>query len=449
MRASIRHLCHPLDRLDPPTTSERGVRRLRRHHRPGTRRPRRRAPVPVRRLVLGRGRTREQQARANEMSTCFSVVHEPTGAMVGFARVLTDDVSFGWVADVFVLDDHRGRGVGVVPDAVRRRGVRARVAARARDARRARRVRQGRVRAAHPGRSLDGALEPGRPIPDARAARTVPRVLSHPVGTLRRHAGRTHDSSVSRLRTRGRTRARRRSSGARCSAARRARPRSTPRSRPARPDRSAPERAPATRSPTRTGSASSATSTGSSTRTRGGASRGSARCSSRRRTITCAPGSPTRSRSRRSPPASPASTGLCVPLTEAIALAHDCGHGPAGHASEEAFSPYVPGGYDHAVYGADVTLAPLNLCAETLDGVRNHSWRRPAPSTPEGEVVAWADRIAYVCHDFEDAVRAGILDPGRPARGGRRGRRAQGLAPGRRVRARGARRDRPHRVGSG
>jgi dGTPase len=102
---------------------------------------------------------------------------------------------------------------------------------------------------------------------------------------------------------------------------------------------------------------------------------------------------------------------LCVPLAEAIALAHDCGHGPAGHASEEAFSPYVPGGYDHAVYGADVTLAPLNLCAETLDGVRNHSWRRPPPSTPEGEVVAWADRIAYVCHDFEDAVRAGVLVP--------------------------------------
>jgi dGTPase len=102
---------------------------------------------------------------------------------------------------------------------------------------------------------------------------------------------------------------------------------------------------------------------------------------------------------------------LCLPLTEAIALAHDCGHGPAGHASEDAFSPYVPGGYDHAVYGADVTLAPLNLCVETLDGVRNHSWRRPPPATPEGEVVAWSDRIAYVCHDFEDAVRAGILVP--------------------------------------
>jgi dGTPase len=103
---------------------------------------------------------------------------------------------------------------------------------------------------------------------------------------------------------------------------------------------------------------------------------------------------------------------LCLPLVEAIALAHDCGHGPAGHASEEAFTPYLPdSGYDHAVYGADVTLAGLNLCHETLDGVRNHSWRRPPPSAPEGEVVAWADRIAYVCHDFEDAVRAGILEP--------------------------------------
>jgi dGTPase len=103
--------------------------------------------------------------------------------------------------------------------------------------------------------------------------------------------------------------------------------------------------------------------------------------------------------------------GLNLALVEAIALAHDCGHGPGGHASEEAFAPYLEGGYDHAVYGADVTLQPLNLCLETLDGVRNHSWRRPTPSTPEGEVVAWADRIAYVCHDFEDAVRAGILTP--------------------------------------
>jgi dGTPase len=77
--------------------------------------------------------------------------------------------------------------------------------------------------------------------------------------------------------------------------------------------------------------------------------------------------------------------GLNVALTEAIALGHDCGHGPGGHASEDALSPYVTGGYDHAQWGADVTLESLNLCTETLD------------------------RIAYVCHDFEDAVAAGIV----------------------------------------
>ncbi|HET8617269.1 MAG TPA: HD domain-containing protein [Actinomycetales bacterium] len=100
---------------------------------------------------------------------------------------------------------------------------------------------------------------------------------------------------------------------------------------------------------------------------------------------------------------------LNVSLTEAIAIGHDCGHGPGGHASEEAFDAFLPGGYDHAVWGADVVLVPLNLCRETLDGVRNHSWSRPAPSTPEGVVVSWADRIAYCAHDLEDAVRAGIV----------------------------------------
>src|SRR5580692_8664832 len=91
--------------------------------------------------------------------------------------------------------------------------------------------------------------------------------------------------------------------------------------------------------------------------------------------------------------------GLNVALTEAIALGHDCGHGPGGHASEDAFAPFLPEGYNHAIWGADVTLAPLNLCEETLDGVRHHSWSRPAPSTPEGAIVRLADRIAYVCHD--------------------------------------------------
>jgi dGTPase len=103
--------------------------------------------------------------------------------------------------------------------------------------------------------------------------------------------------------------------------------------------------------------------------------------------------------------------GLNQTLTEAIALGHDCGHGPGGHASEDALSPYVQDGFDHASWGADVTLTPLNLCSETLDGIRNHSWSRPAPRTPEGEVVSWADRIAYVCHDFEDAVVTRIVSP--------------------------------------
>ncbi len=102
---------------------------------------------------------------------------------------------------------------------------------------------------------------------------------------------------------------------------------------------------------------------------------------------------------------------LNVALTEAIALGHDCGHGPGGHACEDALGVFLPEGFDHAVWGAEVSLSGLNLCAETLDGIRNHSWSRPAPSTPEGEVVSWADRIAYVCHDWEDAVSAGIVTP--------------------------------------
>jgi dGTPase len=103
------------------------------------------------------------------------------------------------------------------------------------------------------------------------------------------------------------------------------------------------------------------------------------------------------------------SVGLNVALVEAIALGHDCGHGPTGHASEESLSIYLPEGYDHAPYGADVTLAGLNLTSEVLDGVRNHSWKRPAPRTPEGELVSVCDRIAYVCHDFSDATIAGIV----------------------------------------
>ncbi len=102
---------------------------------------------------------------------------------------------------------------------------------------------------------------------------------------------------------------------------------------------------------------------------------------------------------------------LNVALVEAVALGHDCGHGPFGHASEDALDPLVAGGFDHAPWGADITLAPLNLTFEVSDGIRNHSWTRPAPATPEGEVCAMADRIAYATHDAEDAARAGIVDP--------------------------------------
>ena len=101
--------------------------------------------------------------------------------------------------------------------------------------------------------------------------------------------------------------------------------------------------------------------------------------------------------------------GVNVTLADAIALGHDCGHGPGGHASEDAFDPFIEGGYDHGPWGADVVLTGLNLCAETLEGIRNHSWSRPAAGTVEGEIVSWADRIAYCAHDLEDAAHSGIV----------------------------------------
>jgi dGTPase len=104
--------------------------------------------------------------------------------------------------------------------------------------------------------------------------------------------------------------------------------------------------------------------------------------------------------------------GVNVALAEAIAVGHDCGHGPGGHASEDAFDAFVSEGYDHGPWGADVVLTGLNLCEQTLDGIRNHSWSRPTPATAEGEIVSWADRIAYCAHDLEDAAGAGIVDLG-------------------------------------
>ncbi len=58
------------------------------------------------------GRTVDEQRGANAVSTCFSLIHGPTGAQVGFARAISDDLRFTWVMDVFVLPEHRGHGLG-------------------------------------------------------------------------------------------------------------------------------------------------------------------------------------------------------------------------------------------------------------------------------------------------------------------------------------------------
>jgi len=107
-----------------------------------------------------------------------------------------------------------------------------------------------------------------------------------------------------------------------------------------------------------------------------------------------------------------AGIGANITLADAIALGHDCGHGPGGHASEEAFDAFLPDGFDHGPWGADVALLSLNLTFQTLDGIRNHSWSRPCPATVEGEIVSWADRVAYCAHDLEDALSAGIVEVG-------------------------------------
>lgn len=99
-------------------------------------------------------------------------------------------------------------------------------------------------------------------------------------------------------------------------------------------------------------------------------------------------------------------------LTEAICLGHDVGHSPFGHTGEEALSHFVDGEWLHSEQGVRVfeVLEPQNLSWEVLDGIRAHSWKIPdGPATPEGMVCRYADRIAYLAHDVEDAMRAGIL----------------------------------------
>ncbi|MBR1530064.1 MAG: deoxyguanosinetriphosphate triphosphohydrolase [Oscillospiraceae bacterium] len=98
-------------------------------------------------------------------------------------------------------------------------------------------------------------------------------------------------------------------------------------------------------------------------------------------------------------------------LTEAIALGHDMGHSPFGHAGEAVLNKICPHGYKHyeqSVRAADV-IEQLNLTYAVRDGILCHTNR--IASTPEGNIVRFADRIAYINHDIEDAIRAGVLTP--------------------------------------
>ena len=103
-------------------------------------------------------------------------------------------------------------------------------------------------------------------------------------------------------------------------------------------------------------------------------------------------------------------------LTEAISLAHDLGHTPFGHAGERALDKLTPGGFKHYMQSLRVVDKlekdgqGLNLTWEVRNGIVTHTkgiWA----ATPEGRIVRMADQIAYVNHDIEDAVRAGVLDP--------------------------------------
>ena len=107
-----------------------------------------------------------------------------------------------------------------------------------------------------------------------------------------------------------------------------------------------------------------------------------------------------------------AALSLNESLTEAICLGHDVGHSPFGHTGEEALAPYVDGEWLHSQQSVRVlsVLEPLNLTWEVLDGIRAHSWKiELSPSTAEGALCRFADRIAYLTHDVEDALRAGVL----------------------------------------
>lgn len=101
-------------------------------------------------------------------------------------------------------------------------------------------------------------------------------------------------------------------------------------------------------------------------------------------------------------------------LTEAIALGHDLGHTPFGHAGERALNELYPGGFTHYEQSVRVCRClekdgrGLNLTKEVLNGIERHTGGEPA-MTLEGRIVRLADRIAYVNHDIEDSIHAGVM----------------------------------------
>ncbi len=108
-------------------------------------------------------------------------------------------------------------------------------------------------------------------------------------------------------------------------------------------------------------------------------------------------------------------------LVEAIGLGHDLGHPPFGHLGEAALDACVReryGGafrhYEHSLRVVDRLErdgAGLNLSEPVRDGILRHSGGAPDPATPEGRIVHVMDRVAYINHDIDDAIRAGVLDP--------------------------------------
>lgn len=101
-------------------------------------------------------------------------------------------------------------------------------------------------------------------------------------------------------------------------------------------------------------------------------------------------------------------------LVEAIALGHDLGHTPFGHAGERTLNELCEGGFVHSeqsvriVEKLEKSGEGLNLTWEVRDGIRNHQ-SSTIPATPEGRIVRLSDKIAYINHDIDDAIRGQIL----------------------------------------